>query len=52
MGSDGMFSPDFLTAGGAAAQDMYLSSPDFSLFPAGYLSFKDKYECEVWRPAA
>jgi len=43
MGSDGMYSADFLTAGGAATQDMYLSSPDFSLFPAGYLSFKDKY---------
>ncbi|HSB90035.1 MAG TPA: branched-chain amino acid ABC transporter substrate-binding protein [Anaerolineales bacterium] len=46
MGSDGMFSPDFLTAGGAATQDMYLSSPDFSLFPAGYQTFVDKYKAK------
>ncbi|HLE53028.1 MAG TPA: branched-chain amino acid ABC transporter substrate-binding protein [Anaerolineales bacterium] len=44
MGSDGMFSPDFITAGGAATKDMYLSSPDFSLFPAGYNTFVDKYK--------
>jgi branched-chain amino acid transport system substrate-binding protein len=46
MGSDGIFSPDFLTAGGAATKGMYLSSPDFSLFPAGYQTFVDKYKAK------
>jgi branched-chain amino acid transport system substrate-binding protein len=46
MGSDGMFSPDFVTAAGAAVEGMYLSSPDFSLFPAGYQEFLDKYKAK------
>jgi branched-chain amino acid transport system substrate-binding protein len=46
MGSDGMFSPDFATAAGAAAEGMYLSSPDFSLFPEGYGKFVDEYEAK------
>lgn len=46
MGADGMFSPDFLTAAGAAAEGMYLSSPDFSLFPDGYSTFVDKYQAK------
>ena len=45
-GSDGMFSPDFLKAAGAGAQDMYLSSPDFSAFPAGYKNFVSEYEAK------
>ena len=43
MGSDGMFTADFATAAGAAAEGMYLSSPDFSLFPAGYTDFVAAY---------
>jgi branched-chain amino acid transport system substrate-binding protein len=43
IGSDGMFSPDYLKGAGAAAQDTYLSSPDFSLFPEGYQKFVDAY---------
>ncbi len=40
MGADGMFSPDFLKAAGDAAEGMYLSSPDFSVFGSDY---KDKF---------
>jgi branched-chain amino acid transport system substrate-binding protein len=46
MASDGVFSPDFLKGAGAAAKGMYLSSPDFSLFPAGYQEFLDKYKAK------
>ena len=44
MGSDGMFSPDFIKAAGTAAKGMYLSSPDFSKFQAGYAAFLEKYK--------
>lgn len=44
MGSDGMFSPDFVKAAGAAAENMYLSSPDFTAFQAGYADFVAKYK--------
>lgn len=44
MGSDGMFSPDFAKAAGAAAENMYLSSPDFTAFQAGYSVFLEKYK--------
>jgi branched-chain amino acid transport system substrate-binding protein len=47
MGADGIFSPDFYKAAGEAAVGMYHSSPDFSSFAAGYLTFlaehKKKY---------
>ncbi|MCC6190019.1 MAG: branched-chain amino acid ABC transporter substrate-binding protein [Anaerolineales bacterium] len=43
MGSDGLFSPDFLTAAGEAVQGMYLSSPDFSAFASGYNAFLEKH---------
>src|SRR5574341_862063 len=46
MGSDGMFSPDFLKGAGQNAKDMYLSSPDFSMFPAGYKTFLEKYKAK------
>lgn len=46
MASDGVYSPDFLKGAGAAAKDMYLSSPDFSLFPAGYQEFLEKYKAK------
>jgi branched-chain amino acid transport system substrate-binding protein len=47
MGADGIFSPDFYKAAGEAAIGMYHSSPDFSSFAGGYLTFlaehKKKY---------
>lgn len=43
-GSDGMFSPDFLTAAGPNATDMYLSSPDFTAFAAEYQDFLALHE--------
>ena len=43
IGSDGMFSPDFVTAAGPAAEGMYLSSPNFSAFQDAYASFLDKH---------
>jgi len=47
IGSDGMFTPDFVTAAGPAAEGMYLSSPNFSAFQAGYADFLTKYEAKV-----
>ena len=43
LGSDGMFSPDFVTAAGPAAEGFYLSSPNFSAFQAGYADFLTKH---------
>jgi branched-chain amino acid transport system substrate-binding protein len=43
LGSDGMFSPDFVTAAGPAAEGFYLSSPNFSAFQEGYASFLEKH---------
>ena len=43
IGSDGMFSADMVKGAGAAADGMYLSSPDFSAFQAGYQDLLDKY---------
>lgn len=42
MGADGHFSPDFLTAAGAAAVGHYLSSPNFAAFGPGYQDFLTK----------
>ncbi|HYN88323.1 MAG TPA: ABC transporter substrate-binding protein, partial [Ardenticatenaceae bacterium] len=44
MGSDGLFSPEFLNAAGDAVEGMYLSSPDFSAFQEGYEEFLAKHE--------
>lgn len=44
MSADGTFSPDFLKAAGEAALGMYHSSPDFSLFAAGYQGFLQKHQ--------
>ena len=44
IASDGVFSPDFITAAGPAAEGMYLSSPNFSAFQAGYADFLTKHE--------
>ena len=42
IGSDGLFSVDFVEGGGPGAEGMYLSSPDFSAFQAGYAGFLDE----------
>ncbi|NJD27500.1 MAG: branched-chain amino acid ABC transporter substrate-binding protein [Chloroflexi bacterium] len=47
IGSDGMFTPDFVEAAGPAAEGMYLSSPNFSAFQAGYADFLPKYEAKA-----
>jgi branched-chain amino acid transport system substrate-binding protein len=47
IGSDGMFTPDFVKAAGAAAEGNYLSSPNFSAFQAGYQDFLTKYQAKV-----
>lgn len=47
IGSDGMFTPDFIKAAGAAAEGNYLSSPNFSAFQAGYADFQTKYKAKV-----
>jgi len=44
MGADGLFSPDFLKAGGDAVKGMYDSSPDFSAFGPAYQTFLDKHQ--------
>jgi branched-chain amino acid transport system substrate-binding protein len=46
MGADGMFSPNFVTAAGSAAEGMFLSSPDFSAFQSGYAAFLDKHQAK------
>ena len=43
VASDGVFTPDFLEAAGSNVEGMYLSSPDFSAFQAGYTEFLAKY---------
>jgi branched-chain amino acid transport system substrate-binding protein len=43
IASDGVFSPDFLTASGPAVVGVYLSSPDFTAFQAGYQDFLAKH---------
>jgi branched-chain amino acid transport system substrate-binding protein len=47
MASDGVFTPDFIKAAGPAAEGMYLSSPNFSAFQAGYQDFLPKYEAKA-----
>jgi branched-chain amino acid transport system substrate-binding protein len=47
IGSDGMFTPDFIAAAGDAAEGNYLSSPNFSAFQAGYADFLTKYKAKV-----
>ncbi|HSG84975.1 MAG TPA: branched-chain amino acid ABC transporter substrate-binding protein [Candidatus Limnocylindrales bacterium] len=44
MGADGHFSPDFITAAGAAAEGHYLSSPDFTAFGSAYADFLAKHQ--------
>jgi branched-chain amino acid transport system substrate-binding protein len=47
IGSDGMFTGDFVKAAGPAALNNYLSSPNFSAFQAGYADFLTKYKAKV-----
>jgi branched-chain amino acid transport system substrate-binding protein len=47
IGSDGMFTSDFVKAAGPAAEGGYLSSPNFSAFQAGYADFVTKYVAKV-----
>lgn len=46
IGSDGLFSPDFIKAAGPNAENMYLSSPDFTAFQAGYQDFLTKHKAK------
>jgi branched-chain amino acid transport system substrate-binding protein len=50
IGSDGMFSSDFVKAAGPAAAGVYLSSPDFSAFQAGYQDFLQKHRAKFGTP--
>jgi branched-chain amino acid transport system substrate-binding protein len=43
MGADGIFSPDFLKAGGKNVVGMFWSSPNFEAFGSGYKDMVDKY---------
>jgi len=43
MGADGIFSPDFLKAGGKNTIGMFWSSPNFEAFGSGYKEMVDKY---------
>jgi branched-chain amino acid transport system substrate-binding protein len=43
MGADGIFSPDFLKAGGKNVVGMFWSSPNFEAFGSGYQTLVDKY---------
>ena len=44
MGSDGLFSAEFVEAAGPNAEGMFLSSPDFTAFPGDYDSLLQKYQ--------
>jgi branched-chain amino acid transport system substrate-binding protein len=44
IGSDGLFSLDFVEAAGPNVEGMFLSSPDFSAFQEGYADFVEKYK--------
>ncbi|MBM3129661.1 MAG: branched-chain amino acid ABC transporter substrate-binding protein [Chloroflexi bacterium] len=43
MGADGIFTPDFLKAGGKNTAGMFWSSPDFEAFGGEYKPFIEKY---------
>ena len=43
MGADGIFSPDFLKAGGKNTVGMFFSSPNFEAFGSGYQTLVTKY---------
>lgn len=50
MSADGSFSQNFVNAAGAAAEGMYLSSPDFSAFGTAYQDFLTKHQEKYGEP--
>ncbi len=46
IGSDGIFNADFIEAAGPNVEGMYLSSPDFTAFQAGYQDFLAKHQAK------
>jgi len=50
MGSDGIFSPDFIKAAGENVVGMYLSSPDFSAFGDAYQTFLKEHQAKYGEP--
>jgi branched-chain amino acid transport system substrate-binding protein len=50
ISSDGVFTPNFLSAAGSPAQDVYISSPDFSQFSGSYSAFVEKYQSKFGSP--
>jgi branched-chain amino acid transport system substrate-binding protein len=46
MGADGMFSGEYITAAGPAAEGVYLSSPDFTAFTDKYAGFLEKHRAK------
>jgi branched-chain amino acid transport system substrate-binding protein len=44
VGSDGLFSVDFLNAAGPDVEGMYLSAPNFGLFQDSYAGLVEKYK--------
>jgi ABC-type branched-subunit amino acid transport system substrate-binding protein len=51
IGSDGMFTPDFVTAAGAGAEGFFLSSPNFSAFQARVCGLPHEARGQVRREA-
>jgi branched-chain amino acid transport system substrate-binding protein len=43
IGSDGLFTPDFVTASGPAIEGVYLSSPNFGAFTGDYAGLVERY---------
>ena len=44
IGSDGLFTPDFVTASGPDIEGVYLSSPNFSAFEGDYAGLLERYQ--------
>ena len=47
IGSDGLFSMDFLDAAGPDVEGMYLSAPNFGLFQDSYATWSTKYKAHT-----
>jgi len=52
LGADAMFSPDFVTAAGLAAEGVFLSAPDASAYTGPYDSFLSKYRAKYGEPVS
>jgi branched-chain amino acid transport system substrate-binding protein len=50
MGSDGLFSPDFLAAAGEAARGFYWTSPDLPAFGPAYEELVARYQAQYGEP--